>query len=227
MATTDPAPLSVAPVAAAHESRCAPTMTTSSLSFGSVPGISATVEPVLVFAPEFRLNVEFENHRHVGLQQTIRPAVILDGHHSDGQGIHLVALVRARSETGAVIIKNRSARAAAVFAIAARQDHGLDPLVRKKLPKFLPEFHSFQISLQKGLEIGRPDGVLLDLLQFGVVVSSEQRLSTGFVSRISPNRMIFPLSWPLYASKSFSSLRSAQTAGALTAPLVAGDQGAA
>jgi hypothetical protein len=31
----------VAPVAAATESKCAPMMTTSSFSFGSVPGISA------------------------------------------------------------------------------------------------------------------------------------------------------------------------------------------
>ena len=37
----DPMALSVAPVAACHESRCAPSITTSSAL--SVPGISATV----------------------------------------------------------------------------------------------------------------------------------------------------------------------------------------
>ena len=41
MATIEPAPLSVAPVPAAQESRCPPTITTSSFSLGSVPGISA------------------------------------------------------------------------------------------------------------------------------------------------------------------------------------------
>ena len=39
----EPVALSVAPVAAATESKCAPSMTTSSRSAGSVPGISAIV----------------------------------------------------------------------------------------------------------------------------------------------------------------------------------------
>ena len=42
-ATTEPAPLSVAPVPAIQLSRWPPTITTSSFSLGSVPGISATV----------------------------------------------------------------------------------------------------------------------------------------------------------------------------------------
>ena len=47
MATTVPAPLSVAPVPACHESRCAPNITTS--PFLSVPGISAIVLNVSAF----------------------------------------------------------------------------------------------------------------------------------------------------------------------------------
>ena len=43
MATMAPAPLSVAPVPPIQLSRWPPTITTSSFSFGSVPGISAIV----------------------------------------------------------------------------------------------------------------------------------------------------------------------------------------
>ena len=39
--TDDPAALSVEPVPACHESKCAPIITTSSFKVGSVPGISA------------------------------------------------------------------------------------------------------------------------------------------------------------------------------------------
>ena len=39
--TAEPAALSVAPVPACHESKCAPIITTSSFKRGSVPSISA------------------------------------------------------------------------------------------------------------------------------------------------------------------------------------------
>ena len=41
--TPEPAPLSVAPVPECQESKCAPIITTSSFSRGSVPGISPTM----------------------------------------------------------------------------------------------------------------------------------------------------------------------------------------
>ena len=52
-------------------------------------------------------------------------------------------------------------------------------------------------------------------------------LSTGFTSRMSPKKTIFPASLPLYLSKSASVFMSTQTAGAVTGPFVAGDHGAA
>src|SRR6516164_9134955 len=177
IATTDPAPLSVAPVPDAHESRWPPTITTSSLSFGSVPVISATVSnPCSCSPPNFVSILSFESYGHVGFQESVSPAVVLDGRHRDRQRIHLLVLVRPGPESRTVVIKNRSTGSAAIFAIAARQNHCEHTLVREKLPQFLLEFHSLHISLQKGLEICRPDRVLLELLQFGVVVAGEQRL---------------------------------------------------
>ena len=100
IATTVPAPLSVAPVADAHESRWPPTITTSSFSFGSVPGISATVSiAVLVIAGEFRFDIHLDGDRHVGLQQAIDAAVILNRHHDDGQGIGVSRACRLPSRS--------------------------------------------------------------------------------------------------------------------------------
>ena len=85
MATTEPAPLSVAPVPAIHESRWPPTMTIWSLRLGSVPGISATVsKPCSMVAGEFGFDVHLHRDGHVRFEQAIDAAVVLDGGDDDG-----------------------------------------------------------------------------------------------------------------------------------------------
>ena len=78
--TADPSALSVAPGAECHESRCAPIMTTSSFSAGSVPGqFRQHVVAVAIVVEIPGLDVDAELDGNPGLQHPDDHVVVLAG----------------------------------------------------------------------------------------------------------------------------------------------------
>ena len=77
----EPVALSVAPVPAATESKCAPSSTISSFSTGSLPGSSAIdVEAVAGrLVVELRLHVELDLDRDAFVEHADQTVVVLDG----------------------------------------------------------------------------------------------------------------------------------------------------
>ena len=125
-ATIEPAPLSVAPVPAIQLSRWPPTMTTSSFSLGSVPGISATVLKPCSWSPVNLVSTFISiDDRHVVLEQAEDAAVALDLRHDDGKWNGGVAMIRSAAEGRAVVVED-DAGTAAVFAVAAGDDDAGD-----------------------------------------------------------------------------------------------------
>jgi hypothetical protein len=93
IATTVPAPLSVAPVAAIHESRWPPTITTSSFNRIRAGNFSDRIETMLMVAEELHIDIHFDADRHVGFQQPIHASVIFNRRHYHGKWIGVIALV--------------------------------------------------------------------------------------------------------------------------------------
>ena len=124
IATTLPAPLSVAPVAddpaiqvAADHHDFVFELRIGAGNFGD--GVKA----VLVVAIEFRFDVELDGYGHVGFQQPVDTAVVFNRGHRQRNGIRVVLLINKPPERGAVVVKDCAARAAAIRGIAAGQNH--------------------------------------------------------------------------------------------------------
>ena len=99
MATTVPAPLSVAPVADIQESRWPPSMTTSSFSSRIGAGnFGDGVEAVFVIAGELGLDVHFEGHGNVGFEEAVDAAVIFDRGDRERNRIGLIAVIDLDAE---------------------------------------------------------------------------------------------------------------------------------
>ena len=121
----EPSALSVAPVPVCHESRCAPTITISSLIALSVPGISAMTLWVLrsLFV-EGRLDLDGELHRNLLLQHA-RDQVVVLGRQDDRR--HRVgALIASGDEQRAVLADVRLDRHGDALRLQHREPLGVE-----------------------------------------------------------------------------------------------------
>ena len=105
--TADPAALSVAPVPACHESKCAPSITTSSAR--SVPGSSPSrVKLSSVLVVEAVLDVQLDLHRQLAGHQARDAVVVFGGHHDLRRDDRRVGVAIGRRcvghEDGAVVV---------------------------------------------------------------------------------------------------------------------------
>ncbi len=113
MATTLPAPLSVAPVPEIQLSRCPPTITTWSFNSGSVPGISATVSKPCSWSPVNLVSILTSTRDgHVMLHHARQTVVVLNHHHGVGNLDRVLRLLRIAREVRAVVVEDDAGTAA-------------------------------------------------------------------------------------------------------------------
>ena len=150
-----PSALSVAPVPVCHESRCAPTITISSFTALSVPGISA--DHVVRVAIRFvvgRLNLHRELHRNLLLEHLRHQVVVLGG--EDDRRHRVGAHVAAGHEHRAVLADIRldgHAHAFASSSIARRSALSCGGARRRRRRRF---------QIAAGRRAIGANGVLLD-----------------------------------------------------------------
>jgi hypothetical protein len=166
MATTLPAPLSVAPVAEAQDG-------VGAGDFGD------GVEAVFVVAAELCVDVQFDVHGNVGFQQPIHAPKVFNGGNCDGQGVRVVTLIDEPAEAGAGIVEDRAARASIVSAVAAGRNHSNGLFGGEEVADLFAEGERFE-KCREGKGAGQAGGIFLDAFEVGVFVAREKRFLDGF-----------------------------------------------
>ena len=112
------------------------------------------VEAVLVVSGEFGFDIDFDGDGGVGLCEAVEAAVALNGSDGDWNLDALFRDVGCAAEGCAVVVKEGSAGAAAVFAIARGFDDGGDLFVGEEGGDFVDEPVAFDVGLEPALHIG-------------------------------------------------------------------------
>ncbi len=146
------------------------------------------VEAVLVVAGEFGFDVHLQRDRHMRLEQAIDAAVVLDGGDDDRDFDRLLRFIRLRAERGAVVVEECSARAAAVFAVAAGQDHARDFFIDEEGRDLVAHGVALEITLHTRciVAILIAGGIFGELFKVLVGVALEERLvDRGHVTHLA------------------------------------------
>src|SRR4051812_40157077 len=156
-----------------------------------------------MIARKFRLHIHLDCDWHVRLYQTVHTPVILDGHHHDGQGFRVFALVREPSHARTAVIENRAAGTAIVSTITARHYDPGSMLLRKELSCLLPEFQTADEVLKELLPLPNMNWIFHRLLQVRFIATLPQRLVYGLHIAHRPEKDDLPREFPLVLLKLF------------------------
>src|SRR5580704_4038958 len=101
------------------------------------------VEAVFVIAGELYIDIHLNGDWDVGFKQPIDAPVVFDCRDYNWNRLNVLALIAEPSQAAAAVNKDRSARAAAIPAVAARENHCQRMLLGQKLRNLLPQLKSF------------------------------------------------------------------------------------